>query len=96
MYEKRTSAIVTSNRFSAFASARKDEDRHPRKVVLNPFTRRGGRVEPLANMDGPGHVGEEEAVYPNGNDSLTCPTESLMTQFVVKTFLINVRAFCGA
>lgn len=31
-------------RFAAFVSAPKDDDTHPRKVVLNAFTRRGGRV----------------------------------------------------
>lgn len=31
-------------RFSAFVSAPKDDDTHPRKMVLNAFTRRGGRV----------------------------------------------------
>src|SRR5262245_44277895 len=46
MYEKRTSTVVTSHRFSALASAPKDEARHPRTMVLNPFTRRGGRIEP--------------------------------------------------
>ena len=30
--------------FSAFVSAPKDDDTHPRKIVLNAFTRRGGRV----------------------------------------------------
>jgi beta-lactamase superfamily II metal-dependent hydrolase len=31
-------------RFSAFVSAPKDDDQHPRKIVLNAFMRRGGRV----------------------------------------------------
>ena len=31
-------------RFSAFVSAPKDDDTHPRMMVLNAFTRRGGRV----------------------------------------------------
>jgi beta-lactamase superfamily II metal-dependent hydrolase len=31
-------------RFSAFVSAPKDDDTHPRKMVLNAFMRRGGRV----------------------------------------------------
>jgi beta-lactamase superfamily II metal-dependent hydrolase len=31
-------------RFSAFVSAPKDDDTHPRKMVLNAFTRRGGKV----------------------------------------------------
>jgi beta-lactamase superfamily II metal-dependent hydrolase len=30
--------------FSAFASVPKDDSKHPRKIVLNAFTRRGGRV----------------------------------------------------
>ncbi|MGO9018381.1 MAG: hypothetical protein ACLQVJ_08530 [Syntrophobacteraceae bacterium] len=32
------------SRFSAFVSAPKDDDTHPRMMVLNAFTRRGGRV----------------------------------------------------
>lgn len=31
-------------RFEAFVSAPKDDDMHPRKIVLNAFIRRGGRV----------------------------------------------------
>jgi beta-lactamase superfamily II metal-dependent hydrolase len=31
-------------KFSAFVSAPKDDDRHPRKIVRNAFIRRGGRV----------------------------------------------------
>jgi beta-lactamase superfamily II metal-dependent hydrolase len=31
-------------RFTAFVSAPKDDDHHPRKIVLNAFIRRGGRV----------------------------------------------------
>jgi hypothetical protein len=31
-------------RFWAFVSAPKDDDTHPRMMVLNSFTRRGGRV----------------------------------------------------
>lgn len=31
-------------RFSAYVSAPKDDDQHPRKIVLNAFTRRGGTV----------------------------------------------------
>lgn len=31
-------------RFSAFVSAPKEDDTHPRKMVLNAFTRRGGKV----------------------------------------------------
>lgn len=31
-------------RFSAFVSAPKDDDTHPRKMVLNAFIRRGGTV----------------------------------------------------
>lgn len=31
-------------RFSAFVSAPKDDDTHPRKMVLNAFMRRGGTV----------------------------------------------------
>jgi beta-lactamase superfamily II metal-dependent hydrolase len=34
----------TPTRFSAFVSAPKDDDTHPRKMVLNAFMRRGGRV----------------------------------------------------
>lgn len=34
----------SASRFSAFVSAPKDDDTHPRKMVLNAFTRRGGRV----------------------------------------------------
>jgi beta-lactamase superfamily II metal-dependent hydrolase len=33
-----------TKRFSAFVSAPKDDDKHPRKIVLNAFMRRGGRV----------------------------------------------------
>src|SRR5690606_20090018 len=33
-----------SKDFSAFISAPKDDENHPRKVVMNAFTRRGGRV----------------------------------------------------
>jgi beta-lactamase superfamily II metal-dependent hydrolase len=32
------------SRFSAFVSAPKDDDSHPRKIVLNAFKRRGGNV----------------------------------------------------
>jgi hypothetical protein len=31
-------------RFSAFVSAPKDDEQHPRRVVLNAFKRRGARV----------------------------------------------------
>jgi hypothetical protein len=34
----------STTRFSAFVSAPKDDDTHPRKMVLNAFTRRGGAV----------------------------------------------------
>jgi beta-lactamase superfamily II metal-dependent hydrolase len=34
----------SATRFSAFASAPKDDDTHPRKMVLNAYTRRGGAV----------------------------------------------------
>jgi beta-lactamase superfamily II metal-dependent hydrolase len=34
----------TASRFSAFVSAPKDNDTHPRKMVLNAFIRRGARV----------------------------------------------------
>jgi beta-lactamase superfamily II metal-dependent hydrolase len=34
----------SATRFSAFVSAPKDDDTHPRKMVLNAFTRRGGAV----------------------------------------------------
>ena len=34
-------------RFSAFVSAPAEDDTHPRKMVLNAFTRRGGRVTRL-------------------------------------------------
>jgi beta-lactamase superfamily II metal-dependent hydrolase len=34
----------TPSRFTAFVSAPKDDDSHPRKIVLNAFTRRGGNV----------------------------------------------------
>lgn len=37
-------AETDPRRFSAFASAPKDDDSHPRKMVLNAFTRRGARV----------------------------------------------------
>lgn len=33
-----------TQRFSAFVSAPKEDDQHPRKIVLNAFMRRGGRV----------------------------------------------------
>lgn len=33
-----------TSRFSAFVSAPKNDETHPRKMVLNAFTRRGGRV----------------------------------------------------
>jgi beta-lactamase superfamily II metal-dependent hydrolase len=33
-----------TNRFSAFVSAPIEDDNHPRKIVLNAFMRRGGRV----------------------------------------------------
>jgi beta-lactamase superfamily II metal-dependent hydrolase len=39
-----TQAQGTPTHFSAFVSAPKDDDTHPRKMVLNAFTRRGGRV----------------------------------------------------
>jgi hypothetical protein len=32
------------SRFAAYVSAPKDDDQHPRMMVLNAFTRRGGRV----------------------------------------------------
>jgi beta-lactamase superfamily II metal-dependent hydrolase len=34
----------SARRFQAFVSAPQDDDTHPRKMVLNAFTRRGGRV----------------------------------------------------
>jgi beta-lactamase superfamily II metal-dependent hydrolase len=34
----------SDSRFAAFVSAPKDDDQHPRKIVLNAFMRRGGRV----------------------------------------------------
>jgi beta-lactamase superfamily II metal-dependent hydrolase len=34
----------SSSRFAAFVSAPAEDDTHPRKMVLNAFTRRGGRV----------------------------------------------------
>lgn len=34
----------SDTRFPAFVSAPKEDDRHPRKIVLNAFMRRGGRV----------------------------------------------------
>jgi beta-lactamase superfamily II metal-dependent hydrolase len=37
-------AECSSTRFSAFVSAPKDDDSHPRKMVLNAFIRRGARV----------------------------------------------------
>jgi beta-lactamase superfamily II metal-dependent hydrolase len=37
-------ASLQQSTFSAFASAPKDDDSHPRKMVLNAFTRRGGAV----------------------------------------------------
>ena len=37
-------AESNATRFSAFVSAPKDDDTHPRKMVLNAFTRRGGAV----------------------------------------------------
>ena len=33
-----------TTRFTAFVSAPKDDDTHPRKIVLNAFMRRGGKV----------------------------------------------------
>src|SRR5262249_21078490 len=33
-----------TTRFTAFVSAPKDDDNHPRKIVLNAFMRRGGKV----------------------------------------------------
>jgi len=35
---------AATNRFAAFVSAPKDDSSHPRKIVLNAFMRRGGRV----------------------------------------------------
>ncbi len=35
-----------TQRFAAFVSAPKDDAKHPRKIVLNAFTRRGGKVIP--------------------------------------------------
>jgi beta-lactamase superfamily II metal-dependent hydrolase len=37
---------VGVQRFAAFVSAPPDDETHPRKIVLNAFTRRGGRVIP--------------------------------------------------
>lgn len=34
----------SSSKFSAFVSAPKDDDMHPRKIVLNAYWRRGGKV----------------------------------------------------
>lgn len=39
-----TQAENLSSRFSAFVSAPAEDDMHPRKMVLNAFTRRGGQV----------------------------------------------------
>jgi len=35
---------ASTNRFAAFVSAPKDDSSHPRKIVLNAFMRRGGKV----------------------------------------------------
>jgi beta-lactamase superfamily II metal-dependent hydrolase len=35
---------ASAARFTAFVSAPKEDDQHPRKIVLNAFMRRGGRV----------------------------------------------------
>lgn len=40
-----------TERFSAFVSAPKDDSRHPRKIVLNAFTRRGGSVRVTAGTN---------------------------------------------
>jgi hypothetical protein len=34
----------STSTFSAFVSAPKDDDKHPRKIVLNAFIRRGAQV----------------------------------------------------
>jgi len=34
----------SDTKFAAFVSAPKDDEKHPRKIVLNAFMRRGGRV----------------------------------------------------
>ena len=34
----------SATRFSAYVSAPSDDDTHPRKMVLNAFSRRGGKV----------------------------------------------------
>ena len=36
--------VGSTGRFAAFVSSPKEDDQHPRKIVLNAFTRRGGRV----------------------------------------------------
>lgn len=40
----------TTPRFDAFVSAPPDDDTHPRKMVLNSFIRRGGRITPTQGM----------------------------------------------
>ncbi|MER8836725.1 MBL fold metallo-hydrolase [Mesorhizobium sp. M0145] len=37
-------AEVSASRFSAFVSAPKDDEKHPRRIVLNAFKRRGGHI----------------------------------------------------
>jgi beta-lactamase superfamily II metal-dependent hydrolase len=41
----------SNERFSAFVSAPADDETHPRKIVLNAFKRRGGRVIPTQGVD---------------------------------------------
>lgn len=48
---------VSLSRFSAFVSSPKDDENHPRKIVLNAFLRRGGKV--LATQG-------ENKVFPGG------------------------------
>jgi beta-lactamase superfamily II metal-dependent hydrolase len=41
----------SATRFSAFVSAPADDATHPRKIVLNAFQRRGGKVIPTQGVD---------------------------------------------
>jgi len=67
-----------SLRFTAYVSAPKDDSKHPRKIVLNAFTRRGGDVKVTAGTDWlhpggfPGRPGyyptERLSIYSNVED----------------------------
>ena len=43
--------VNSPKRFSCFVSAPKDDSKHPRKIVLNAFTRRGGNVKVTAGTN---------------------------------------------